>query len=80
MKQVHPRQPVHARVQEAVAANRLRRNAENLALEYVELSGELAAVVEWCVENRWERLAEHPQQLAYAQRVLAAAQQRRDEA
>jgi hypothetical protein len=79
MKQIHPRQPIHARVQEAVAANRLRRNAEKLALDYVELSGELAAAVEWCIENRWERLAEHPQQLAYAQKVLAAARQRRGE-
>jgi len=52
---------------------------EKVALEYVELAGRLAAVVEWCVTNEGETLGDNPQQHAYAKRVLAEAKAKRGE-
>jgi hypothetical protein len=51
--------------------------AERLALEYVELAGELAAAVEWCVSHSGETLGDNPRQLAYARKVLAKARSKR---
>jgi len=51
--------------------------AERVVLSYVELSGRLAAIVEWCVENDGECLADNPPQLAYAREILADANARR---
>jgi hypothetical protein len=53
---------------------------ERVALEYVELTGELAAAVEWCVEHSDETLHDNPKVLAYAKRVLAKARAKYDAA
>lgn len=51
--------------------------AESIALEYAAMCGELASVVEWCVNNDGETLGDNPHQLAIARRVLAAAKAKR---
>jgi hypothetical protein len=53
--------------------------AEKLALEYVEITGRLAAVVEWCVNNSGETLDDNPRQLAYAKSALSDARRMRDD-
>lgn len=53
--------------------------AEKLALEYVEITGRLAAIVEWCVNNSGETLDDNPKQLAYAQNALADARRMRND-
>lgn len=52
--------------------------ADRTCLEYCELAGELAAVVEWIVARSGDCLGDHHQQLAYAKRVLAKAKAKRD--
>jgi hypothetical protein len=57
-----------------------KAETEQLALEYVELTGELAAAVEWCVEHSGETLDDNPRALTYAKRVLAKALAKRSTA
>jgi hypothetical protein len=49
------------------------KTAEELALEMASLNGELCAVVEWCVRNENECLADNPVQLKMALETLAKA-------
>lgn len=52
-------------------------DAERLAFDYAAMCGELASVVEWCVNNDGETLGDNPHQRAIARRVLAAAKAKR---
>lgn len=52
--------------------------AERECLEYCEIAGELAAVLEWIVARNGECLGDHPHQLAYAERVLKKAKGKRE--
>lgn len=53
--------------------------AERLALEYVDLCGKLAAVVEWCVEHPNECLADNPPALGLATIALRDARAKRSD-
>lgn len=52
--------------------------AEHTCLEYCEIAGEMAAVLDWIVARAGECLGDHPKQLAYAERVLAKARAKRE--
>ena len=47
--------------------------AEDMAFRLAGLVGDLAAVVEWCVDRDGECLGDNPRQLAIAKRVLLDA-------